>query len=398
MSLLRSLNTLRKDLVHLAFSQGKSRKKSQPKIFNTEQRQARQSLNLASTLAVTPMRVLTLTQETTQAMSIELARIDRQAIDLQAGMFLTLVVSIEGQEHRRAYSISSACQQQQTVTVTIKRVKDGKVSNYLLDHIKVGDTLPVLGPSGAFVLDQTARQASSLLLVGGGSGITPLMSMIRSLLAEAQSPQITLLYANRCFAEVIFAQDLIALANQHPQRLRIAHVLEQLDNNIDAAQGLLDKTMFSQQLTRLFGEQLPKDLQIFICGPSPMMLGIQDELAQRAWPKHQIHQENFTPALSANHQTQLSEQPVTIKQQGRTWSGQALKGQSLLEAGLAIQAPMPFSCTLGGCGHCRVKVTQGEVFMPEPNCLLPEEKEQGYVLACIAHACTPVTVELETNH
>lgn len=397
-SLLRGLNSIRKDLWHIACGRKNAqatglRQKSAVKVFSAPS--GRHYLTPSMALATRPLRVLAVMHETPQAASFELGRADGQDIDFMPGMFLTVVRHIDGQEYRRAYSISSAVQARSSVTITVKRVAGGVVSNELIDTVKAGDSLQVLGPSGNFVLLPEAGASRELLLVGGGSGITPLMSILRSVLAAEPASRITLLYGNRRLEEVIFAAALAALEQESQARLRVVHVLEETGAGSPRAAGRLDAPRFADELTAIYGEQLPAGLQVYMCGPAAMMAGVNEVLRQRNLPAAQVHQENFTPGNRPADSSGQTEQPLTVRRQGEHWEGLAQKGKTLLEAGLDIGAPMEFSCTLGGCGRCRVRVVQGQVSMPEPNCLLPDEKAQGYALACIAHACSPLTVDID---
>lgn len=397
-SLLRGLNSIRKDLWHIAFGPKNTRanayqKKSGVKVFSAPAK--RQYLTPSMALATRPLRVLAVIQETAQAASFELAANDGHDIDFTPGMFLTVVCRIDGQEYRRAYSISSAVQARRSVTITVKRVVDGMVSNYLIDTVKAGDSLQVLGPSGNFALLPAAGAERELLLVGGGSGITPLMSILRSVLVAEPASRITLLYGNRRQEDVIFAPALAALEQDFHPRLRLVHVLEEAGKGWPFATGRLDAARFADELQAIYGEGLPTGLHVYMCGPAPMMAGVNEVLAQRNFPAAQVHQENFTPGNRPADSTGQTEQPLTVRRRGQHWEGIAQQGKTLLEAGLDVGAPMEFSCTLGGCGRCRVKVVEGKVDMPEPNCLLPEEKAQGYALACIAHACSPVTIDID---
>ncbi len=402
MALLKTINTLRRDALNLAFhtlgwQQPKGRRKAgAPLIYNLQVPNARNSPAALQRGLVLPtaLTVLDVVRETKDAVSLVLARPDGKAMDFRPGMFYTVVVSIDGQEHRRAYSISSAAQHSGNTTITVKRVAGGKVSNWINTHVKAGDTLRVLGPSGNFTLAPHALPPRNVLLVGGGSGITPLMSIARTLLASAPATRIHLLYGNRGVSDTIFRKALGQLEKDHGGRLRVVHVLEKPPKQWSGEVGRLDRSTFARLLDQMLPGAPLDELQVFVCGPQPVMDGVAQEMQARGLPASQMHQERFTPAPAPTDATQFSPQSVHIAVNGQAWSATAQPGQTLLEAGLASGAPMQYSCTLGGCGRCRVKVTSGRVDMPEPNCLLPEEKAQNYALSCIARPCSAVTCEI----
>jgi len=389
---------LRRDLVQVAQRRlnGHAKTTTSRRVKTFDHQPKRVAISTREVLQPLTLRVVEVVPETTDAISVVLARPDGQDFDFIAGMFFTVMVTINGQEHRRAYSISSPSQQRQRVSITIKRVKEGLVSNWLNDHLKVGDSLRVLGPSGTFILKPATESKRHLLLVGGGSGITPLMSILRSVLMLEPLTQVSVLYGNRSWSDVIFADALSMLKEEYTERLDLIHVLEMPPEHWQGAVGRLDQVCFATQLDNRLKQTPLQNLEVYLCGPEPMMQGVVQELQQRGLADHRIHQEKFTSQRSALAPQQLSAQTITVELDGRQWQTTAQGGQTLLEAGLSSGVPMPFSCTLGGCGRCRVKVVSGEVSMPEPNCLLPDERAQNYALACIACPITPVSVVVDT--
>lgn len=406
MSLFRTLNALRRETVGLAlqtlgFTADKSRAgKGAVMPYRTFDAATlrRVATPQQATIMPTVLQVRDLVRETADAVSIVLGRADGQPIDFKAGMFFTVFVTIEGQEYRRAYSASSAAHAHNTVGITVKRVAHGKVSNWLNDQLTVGSTLRVLGPSGSFVVTPNPAHPRKLLLVGGGSGITPLMSIARTLLAQEPGTHITLLYGNRSKKDVIFYAALAAFEKEVAPRFTVAHILEKAPKAWKGEVGRLDGALFARLLDGVLATAALEDLEVYTCGPEPMMAVVADAVLGRGLLPSHFHQEKFTPAAGATDVSRFSEQSVAIESGGQTWTARVQPGQTLLEAGLANGAPMLFSCTLGGCGRCRVKVTEGEVDMPEPNCLLPHEREQGYALACIARPCSAVRFTIDPPH
>jgi ferredoxin-NADP reductase len=404
MTLIKTLNTLRRDAVTLAMHSLGLRKKTgvapgKPRVFDTTAMR-RPATPVQPLLMPTAMVVKAVVPETADAVSLVLARQDGQPVHFTPGMFFTLILTVDRQEYRRAYSVSSAVHQADTATVTVKRVAGGLVSNWINDRLRPGDVVPVLGPSGSFTLTPDAARARNLLLVGGGSGITPLMSMIRSVLEQEPDTRIHLLYGNRGMEDIIFSDALSMLEQEYDERLAMTHVLENPPAEWQGGVGRLDRPTFAALLDGILAHNPIAELEVYTCGPEPMMEAVQAEVMARGLPADHFHQERFTPAARPADANRFSAQPMQVRYGGKTWSARAEAGQTLLEAGLTGGAPMQFSCALGGCGRCRVKVTEGRVDMPEPNCLLPEEKAQGYALACIAHACSPVVFDIDppTSH
>lgn len=403
MALFRTLNTLRRETLGLALHalgllprKGPAHK-SASTLYRTFDPTTLRTVAAPAPQLLTPtvLQVRALVRETADAISIVLARADGQAIAFKAGMFFTVMVDIDGQAYRRAYSASSAAHENSTVTITVKRVANGRVSNWLNDHLTVGSTLRVLGPSGNFVVVPQPTQQRTLLLVGGGSGITPLMAIARTVLAQESGSRIHLLYGNRSKKDAIFYAALAALQKQYPTRLGVTHVLEVPPKAWKGETGRLDRTMLARLFDAVLAAQPLDALEVYTCGPEPVMAAVVADMQARGLDPARLHQEQFTPAAGAADVSRFAAQPVVIEAQGQSWSGTVQPGQTLLDAGLASGAPMLYSCTLGGCGSCRVKVLEGAVDMPEPNCLLPGEKAQGYALSCIARPCSPVRLEID---
>ncbi len=401
MTLLRALNTLRRDAANMALhslglKRSSSRNKNAGNPANLSRSNPRRTISpVVAGLMPYPMKVIGVARETTDAVSLTLARQDGLPIDFKPGMFFTLVLNINNQEYRRAYSISSASHLNTTATVTIKRVAGGTVSNWINDNVHANDTLRVLGPSGSFVVPTNPTSTRHLLLVGGGSGITPLMSITRSVLTLAPQSQIHLFYGNRGVDDIIFREALDQLMHEHHDRLVVTHVLEKSPQDWSGMTGRLDRQTFAALLDLLQEKTSMNLLEVYTCGPEPMMNGVEAELLARGFPRQRFHQEKFTPSITAADAARFGPQEIEIRYEGQSWVTKSNVGQTLLEAGLAGGAPMQFSCALGGCGRCRVKIIEGKADMPEPNCLMPDEKAQGFALACIAHACSRVTLEID---
>lgn len=305
-------------------------------------------------------------------------------ITFTPGQFLTLLVNIDGQELRRAYSFCSAPGDGSTVSITVKQVAGGRVSTWLVRHATPGMTLRAVGPSGRFGTSADRSRAREIVLVAGGSGITPLYAMLQALLAGEPRTRVTLVYANRRQPDIIFRKELAALAKDHPW-FTLRHVLETPPRGFTGPTGMLTGAVLEEALP------VSTTAEYYVCGPDPMMQGVQSFLQGAGVPASRIMMERFTgPAAEPTRSPLGLTHSVNFTQSGALL--QVKDDKTLLEAGLAAGIPMAFSCTFGGCGACKVQVLSGDVAMDEPNCLTEAERQRGEVLACVCRPRGPVTL------
>jgi ring-1,2-phenylacetyl-CoA epoxidase subunit PaaE len=341
------------------------------------------------------LTVRSLVHETTDALAIELADANG-AIHFVPGQFLTLHLTIDGRPLRRAYSISSTPFDGRTATIVVKRIENGLVSSHLHRTLRVGDTLEVTGPSGSFVVPP-ASAPRHLVLFAGGSGITPVFSILRTALVTEPGARITLVFGNRREADVIFRDRLDALAAEHTSRFRLVHLLEEAAarphrlGRPDAATitSLVGELALRE---RMPGEDAPL---FFVCGPAAMMASVRRALSDAGILDARIREERFLSPADPAARVDLPETAVaiTVRRRGalRTFTQQP--GETILEAANRNGAELPSSCTMGGCGACRCRAVSGEVAVDEPSCLTDAERAEGYVLTCVGRARGPVTLE-----
>jgi uncharacterized protein len=297
-------------------------------------------------------------RETHDVVTLVLRDADGAHFDFLPGQFFT--VTVDGTS--RNYSASNAPGDTE-LHLTIKKKDGGRVSPRLFELPSSG-ALRVAGPYGSFVADP--KSTRPVVLIAGGVGITPLMSIARTVPGE-----VALFYANRSPDDVVFAAAL-------PSRVRHHH-------------GLVDRSVIQR-----FVAELPAsfaDADVFVCGPD----GMTSEVLA-ALPERRVYTERFT--VGGRSSAKGGPRTIAIEANGREHRAVALAGATLLDAGLAAGAPMPFSCSVGGCGACRVRVLEGTIDMEEPNCLSSSEREAGYVLACVgrpaANGCR-VRIEGESS-
>src|SRR5690349_8722081 len=335
------------------------------------------------------LRVAEVVPETAEASSIrfEIPPDLREQFAFKAGQHLTLRATLNGEEVRRNYSLCTAPAEQDWV-VTVKRIGGGLFSNWVGDQLKPGDTLEVMAPHGSFTTDFDPSRKRHLVGIAGGSGITPVMSLIKTLLREEPQSRFTLLYGNRDSSSIIFLEKLAALKDKHLGRFEIYHFLDAEDQDIELFNGMLNRDRLEEAIPAL----IPDAAQVdgwFICGPGPMMDAAEGALLDRNVPKERIHIERFTAdrppeAVTreiAELQTKAEGVNVAVTLDGRTRRVPFTQG-NILDSARAAGLPAPFACKAGVCATCRAKVTKGKVEMAARYGLTDEEVAAGYVLTC----------------
>ena len=311
----------------------------------------------------------------------------REAFAFKAGQHLTLRATINGEEVRRNYSLCTAPAERDWM-VTVKRIGGGLFSNWVGDSLEPGDTVDVMVPHGSFTTDFDPARSRHLVGIAGGSGITPVMSLIKTLLREEPKSRFTLLYGNRDSSSVIFLETLAGLKDKHLGRFEIYHFLDQEEQDIELFNGMLNR----ERLDEAIGALVPDRAEVdgwFICGPGPMMDAAEGALLDRNIAKERIHIERFTadrPAGAvakeiAQLQTQAAGVTVAVTLDGRTRRVPFTAG-NILDSARASGLPAPFACKAGVCATCRAKVTKGKVEMAVHYGLTDEEVAEGYVLTC----------------
>lgn len=308
-----------------------------------------------------------------------------EPLDYRPGQFLTVrVPSTTTGFVARCYSLASSPHTDDTPKVTVKRTDGGYASNWLCDNISTGDVVDVLAPSGVFTPDCLD---TDFLLWAAGSGITPVMSILKSVLA-AGAGRVVLIYANRDERSVIFAAELRDLESRHPDRLTVVHWLE-------SVQGLPGRDSLTRLAARLGGDTH----QSYVCGPGPFMDAVQAALSDVGAPRSSVHVEVFRS---------LTGDPFTIESGGDDDDAATVavdldgtqhrlrwpRNSTLVDVMIAAGIDVPYSCREGQCGSCACTVTGGEVDMPASDILEREDLAAGLILGCQARPVTDdVSVE-----
>ncbi len=335
------------------------------------------------------LRVAEIVPETDEAMSIRFDVPDEllDAFRFKAGQHLTLKADIDGEEVRRNYSLCVA-PDEGLVKVTVKRIAGGVFSNWVAESLRAGDMIEVMSPVGSFTVPFERQAAHRYVGIAGGSGITPIMSLIRTALSEEPASRFTLFYGNRDSQSVIFLEALADLKDRYMGRFELFHFLAEEEGEVELFNGMLDAARVGEAIAALVVE--PAEVAAwFICGPGPMMDAAESVLVERGIVRERIHIERFTAgrpseamtAQLAAFQEQAAGQTMAVTLDGRTRRIE-FDGSSILDSARAAGLPAPFACKAGVCATCRAKVTAGKVEMAAHYGLTDQEITDGYVLTC----------------
>jgi 3-ketosteroid 9alpha-monooxygenase subunit B len=343
-----------------------------------------------ATASCVSLRVAEVIRETYDACSLVFEIPDELAARFryQAGQFLSFKIPHEGMVLTRSYSLASAPGVDPAPKVTVKRVDDGRVSNWLNDSVKPGDALPVVPPAGLFLLNDRTRPVT---LFAGGSGITPCISIIKTALIAGQR-RLRLVYANRDERSIIFREELAALAERHPDRLTVVHSLDDRDGFLDL------KKVEHHAVDCLEGD-------FYLCGPGVFMDLVERALAALHVPGEQIHIERFVSppdpgqkaadaAADDGEVSHVAPESITVVIDGAEHQVAYQADQRVLEAVRAAGQEPPFSCEEGYCSCCMAKLVSGKVRMAVNDCLTPDLIDEGWVLTCQA-VCISRNVKIE---
>lgn len=310
------------------------------------------------------------------------------------GQNITLKKNIGGEEIRRSYSICTAPHEKQ-LRVAIKRVDGGLFSQFANDELKHGDVLEVLPPTGKFNAHVKEEGTGNYLAIAAGSGITPIISIIKHTLQSQPGSNFTLVYGNKSRSSIIFFEELEGLKNKYIRRFNLINLLSREKTDADIFYGRIDDKKLAA-LDKLVPYNSFND--IYICGPEALIFTTKEFLEQRGIEKKNIHFELFTtPGQVYGKQTGEKNKNVdlgpksnvTIKLDGRSFGFDLpYNGQSILDGALQQGADLPYACKGGVCATCRAKLISGEVNMEVNYALEPEEIEQGFILTCQSHPKT----------
>ena len=342
-----------------------------------------------------------LRRETSDAVSMTFAIPGDLAQDyeFQPGQYLTLRTTLDGEELRRSYSICSGPDDHE-LRIAVKRVDGGAFSGWALDQLKSGDQLDVMTPTGRFGIVHAPEQARIHVGFAAGSGITPILSIVRGILAREPNSRFFLFYGNRTASGILFRSALEELKDRFMGRLSVFHVLSQEEQDLPILCGRLDRDKVSILLRAMVPAQAVD--HVFICGPVAMSEEIAATCTELGVPAEHVHVERFVSGLGGKPRPRPVAAPeappkavASLIVDGKRKDVPMAEGESVLDAALRAGMDLPYACKGGMCSTCRARVVEGETKMDVNYSLEPWELEAGFVLTCQAH---PVSERLTVDY
>ncbi|MFC3880365.1 2Fe-2S iron-sulfur cluster-binding protein [Algoriphagus namhaensis] len=347
------------------------------------------------------LKVREVVKETSDTVTIYFDQPDPH-LEYQPGQFLTLVMEFEGKEQRRSYSLCTSPFVDPFPGISVKRVPGGLFSNHLNEKIFPGKTINVLNPIGNFTTDFHSKNSRHFVMIAGGSGITPIMGILKSAFINEPKSKVTLLYCSRSEDQIIFKDQLEQLVEKHPGKFEVVHILSQASPEWKGISGRITRELIDQYVQAAESDG-SFDVEYFVCGPEGIMDQAVEVMETQGVSKDRVHRESFySSAADQAHQEAVASggsgltRQVKVLLEGEEYDVTVSPDKTILESGLAQEIDMPYSCQSGLCTACRGKLLSGEVKMDEDAGLSDKEKEAGYILCCVSRPMTDdvkVTIE-----
>ena len=340
------------------------------------------------------LQVIEVTRETADCVSLvfDVPSAIKEEFKYVQGQYLTLKLTVNGEELRRSYSLCTSPVTDHELRVAVKKVKDGRASTFINDSLKVGDSLDVMSPMGNFHSTLNAESQNQYVLFAGGSGITPMLSIIKTVLITEPKSTVQLFYGNRDEASTIFKKQLDAIAHANQDRFQLNYILEN-GNSDKLFTGVLSLSKVQELLSKYI--DWAAENVFFICGPAPMMENVKQVLSENKVDAKNINIEYFTAVAQAVKAAE--EKSITAIVQSRVTVilddaeivfDLASNGVSILDVAQNAGLDVPFACKGGVCCTCRAKLMEGKVSMDQNFALSEEEIAAGYILTCQSHPIT----------
>jgi ring-1,2-phenylacetyl-CoA epoxidase subunit PaaE len=344
------------------------------------------------------LKVANVNRETADAVSVsfEIPAELQSKFSYLPGQYITIRFHVNGEQINRSYSFCSSPVANELPTIAVKSVEGGRASNYVKSVLKAGDSLEVMEPMGNFHSPISSENSSHYILFGGGSGITPVFSILKSVLLKEPKSNVTLFYGNRDLESIIFKSQLDELQKINTDRLKIVHILDKSQSGWDGYTGFIVEDI-ALRLLKENTDMNFSNAKFFICGPTPMMKAVENTLNSLSVRKDQVYIEYFTAKsdedrVSANVGAAVEDEtPFTGKTKvkmiydGNEVEFEVAESETVLHAALDAGFDPPYSCMVAACCTCRAKLVAGKVEMDDRESLTDAEIAKGYVLTCQAH-------------
>lgn len=353
-----------------------------------------------------PLKVKKVIKETEDTVSIEFEISEdlKETFSYKHGQYVTIKAPFDNADERRAYSICSSPVETDNITVAIKKADDGYVSKYLNDELKEGDVLDVMPPLGNFTIELNQNNNKHYVMFGGGSGITPLMSIMTTVLKVEKDSKITLYYSSRYENSIIFDENIKKLKDTYSDRFDYHYIISRPKDDWSGLKGRIDEQLVSDVLDNKLEDI--NNIEYFLCGHPGMMNSIENAFEKFNIPKDKIHKESFTVELPKEVQNadtndkdfsedDLITRKVKIILYNEEHEFDVEPDETILTAAQREGYDPPFSCQIGACSTCRAKIESGNIYMEEHDALTDMEIEEGYVLTCQAH---PISDDVVVNY
>lgn len=337
--------------------------------------------------------------ETKEAISYVLESLDGSAIRYEAGQFLTLLVEFNGHEVRRSYSMGSAPGIDERLFITVKRKENGEISRHILEHWKPGTRVKAVPPSGRFTIETSPDQERHIFFLTAGSGIVPVFSLIKTVLAKEPRTHVTMLYQNHDETTIIYHRELQLLEEKYRQRFtRIDLLSHPLLHELPSRRlnnGLLEQLVGYHEPQPFRHKKGKPPTLFYTCGPPAFMRMVQFTLRVMGYSEEQLFKEHFTIPVLPPPALIIDPQPrkVALRFNNKEYEYVVTYPTSILQAALDLHIELPYSCKAGRCATCTAKCLSGEVKMTNNEVLTDKDLEKGLVLTCVGYAATDVRLD-----
>ena len=339
------------------------------------------------------LQISAIKRETSKAISITFNVPDslKETFSFKAGQYITLKTTIDGHEVRRDYSLCSSPKSGE-LKVAVKEVKDGTFSAYANNDLSAGDFLEVAAPKGRFIFIPNDSKTKNIAAFAAGSGITPILSIIKCALEEEVYSKVILVYGNKTTKDTMFLNELLELQHKYKERFSVQFVFSQQDED-DSIFGRIEKSTVNYIM-----KNKHKHIEVdafYLCGPEAMIHLVKDVLTGHGIDKDRIHFELFKAAKPSDIDEEViptGKTKITITVDDETTTFEMSKKQTILEAALDEDLDAPYSCQGGICSSCLARIKEGEATMRQNNILTENEVAEGLILTCQAHPTTPTVV------